>query len=331
MRPHIIFVSALFVVNGNCATLARDSDLTELLAQSRPAIQEQIKKVYSIYLNDNPENECAALQEVLKLKVITKDKGEIVKQLAIFVATTTSEEDIHLFAAGGMLDQLELPASIPIRVLAPYLHAENEKLRSFALGWFHSHDGHRAEHLRTPLASLNYHQYMEYVGVRLARGEEIPDAFIEYIFERHPGKALLVFAYANHRAVAAGKLLVLREAFEARRQGREIDDELRQQNRQQEEFQQFAKEKRNEILLAEHIVHNAIWLEENGFRARFQTAWPEAMAELDKLARHKEWWARLYVAHIMSRHPELRQPEVVQQLSKDLHPLVSAAAKSIAQ
>jgi hypothetical protein len=85
---------------------------------------------------------------------------------------------------------------------------------------------------------------------------------------------------------------------------------------------------RREIELAEHIVSNAIWLQKNGFNDRFQAALPEATDELTKLAKHDQWWARLYVAEIMRQHRELRQPDVLQQLSTDSNSLVSEAAKS---
>ncbi|HVT30720.1 MAG TPA: hypothetical protein VHE81_22115, partial [Lacipirellulaceae bacterium] len=89
---------------------------------------------------------------------------------------------------------------------------------------------------------------------------------------------------------------------------------------------QAEKAELREIELAEHIVSNAIWLDKNAFRDRFQAAVPEANAQLAKLAKHKEWWARLYVAYIMRKYPELRQDDVIERLSKDTNELVRAAA-----
>lgn len=83
------------------------------------------------------------------------------------------------------------------------------------------------------------------------------------------------------------------------------------------------------MLLAEHTTSNAIWLKENGFMEQFQAALPEARDELAKLAMHEAWWARLYAAVIMRQHPELRQDDVLQQLSNDADELVSKAAKSV--
>jgi hypothetical protein len=68
-------------------------------------------------------------------------------------------------------------------------------------------------------------------------------------------------------------------------------------------------------------------LKENEFAERFQAALPEANETLATLAQHREWWARLYVAYIMRKYPELRQPDIMRQLSVDKNELVSEAAK----
>jgi hypothetical protein len=333
MQRILICVATLFTMAGDSG-LAQEADEETLVAGLHPEIYGQIERTYAAFLEApryDLKARCEALAEIDRLKDITKDKGEIVKQLAIFAAITESEEDIHLFAAGTILGQLELSPSIPIRVFAPYLEAENKNLRGVTRSWFHQHDSHERTHGRPPLGSVNYHEYMEYVGARLARNEEIPDPFINYIYERHPGKALLVFAYAHRRAVGAGQLLILRKAFEARQQGRELGQDellqLRREKQQQELRQQKAWKQQSEILLAEHIVSNAIWQKENEFGERLHAALPEANAELAKLAKHKVWWARLYVAHIMRQHLVLRQEDILEQLKADSNPLVSKAAK----
>ena len=311
------------------------TDLQSLIAETQPEVQEQINRVYSLYLSparDAHETKYEVLEELQRLKDITKEKHEIVKQLAIFVATTVSEEDMHTFAAGTMLDFLDVPPRIPIRVLAPYLDAENEQLRNFVRGWFHYHDSNEHIHGKPPLGSVNYHEYMEYVRSRLNRSEEIPAGFIKYIYENHPGKALLVFAYANRHGDIVARLLEMRKALEARRQGRELTpEEIRQsrETRRQDQLrQQKRKQRLSEILLAEHTVSNAIWLKENDeFPHRFQAAIPEARAQLQALAK-KEWWARLYVVYIMRQHPELRLEKVLQQLKEDRNELVREAAQA---
>jgi hypothetical protein len=115
--------------------------------------------------------------------------------------------------------------------------------------------------------------------------------FVEYAFDRSPERALLAFYYATT----------------------------------------LHRERDREILLSEHIINNAIWLGENGFDERYNKSLPEAQQNLEKLAKHKEWWVRLYVAEIMRQHRELRQDEVIRTLSKDSDPIVAKITKSYGQ
>jgi hypothetical protein len=325
-----------FVLVTHLSNLTLAQDAESLVAASNPAIQEQLTRAYNAFLAVPTEDlgaNCEAFKELQRLKDITKDKGEIVKELAVFVVTTSSEEDSHVLQAGALLGLLDLPPSIPIRVLAPYLDADNRQLRDFARIWFQYHDSNTHTHGRPPLGSVNYYDYMQYARSRLARNEEIPTAFIEYIYEQHPGKALLVFAYSNRSADVVDRLRAIHEARQATRQGREkTPDEVRQQRewmRQDQISRQQAKREQSEIFLAEHIISDAIWLKENGFPEQFQEASPEAATELAKLANHKEWWARLYVAYVMHQHRELRQGAIVKQLAEDESAIVSKVAKCI--
>jgi len=317
-------------------TAVHAQDVETLISESDPAIQGQINRIYDVFrraARDDLKTNCDAFDELQRLKDMTDDKGEIVKQLALFAATTDSAEDAHVMLTGSILEYLNLPASIPIRVLAPYLDADDRQLRDFARGWFFNHDGHGRTQSRSPLGPTNYYDYMQYVRSRLNKNEEIPIPFIKYLYEEQPDKAILVFAYANRQAVGAGQLAILRDVFDARLQGRELEShemrQLRSEKRQQELRQQLAKEEQSEILLAEHIVSNAIWLKENVFNDRFKKALPEVNAELAKLAKHDQWWVRLYVAVIMRRHRELQQDEVIAMLSKDSDPLVAKAAEQM--
>lgn len=346
----LIFVA--FVLGMGCTvSLAEKADVEKLMSETRPDIQEQIKKTYEALLRSrgpDTKSNCEPYEELGKLKNITKDKGEIVKQLAIFTAITESEEDQHIFVAGAMLKFLEVPPSIPIRIFAPYIDSENEKLRSFASGWFENHDTDLQARSVPTLASVNYYDYMQYVRARLSRNEEIPSAFVKYMYERHPGKALLVFAYSNSVDISVGRLQALRNAIDKRlktapardgtppipppietapQQGSEPEAPAKTAQQLKEEGHARLMERR-EIELAEHIVSNAIWLNKNGFDDRFQQAAPEAKEQLAKLAQRKEWWARLYVAYIMRQHGELRRGDIWEQLGKDSDELVSAAVKS---
>src|SRR5690606_38210285 len=83
---------------------------------------------------------------------------------------------------------------------------------------------------------------------------------------------------------------------------------------------------RREILLAEHIISNAVWLHEKKFDEQFQQILPEAMAELEKLSTHRQWWARLYAVQIMRQNHFLLKNSVLRRLADDEHPLVRKAA-----
>jgi hypothetical protein len=149
----------------------------------------------------------------------------------------------------SILQVLDVPPRIPIRVLAPYLDADNPQLRESVRLWFRLHDTAGTDNGGTPpIKPVNYEDYLEYVESMLAHKEDVPPPFIKYIFNSSPGRALLVFAYAN-----SGKV------------------------------------QRHEIELAEHIVSNAIWLNKNGFTDRFQAALPETNEQLAKLAKGEWW------------------------------------------
>jgi hypothetical protein len=277
----LILISIVLLLG--CENAAR-ADTATLLAQSEPAIQDQINRVYNAFQSgDDLRNNVAAFQEVQVLKDSVADKGEIVKQVAIFAAAPG--EDRPLMAL-GILHLLDLPPKNVVRVLAPYLNADNPNLRSFVRDWFQGHDNAAAPGPGLPpLQPVNYDDYKDYARGKLNTNEEVPNAFVEYIYGRSPDRAMLVFYYAH-------------------------------------------RQRDNDVLLAEHIVTNAIWLKENDFSERFQKALPEAANELATLAKHQEWWARLYVAWIMRQHPELRDRVVMEQLQKDSNALVSKAAKS---
>jgi hypothetical protein len=138
---------------------------------------------------------------------------------------------------------------------------------------------------------------------------------VEYIFERSPERALLVFYRASRRGEAIAALQAEAKKFEAARQGAiPIGPPL-------------AKPKGpDELLLSELVVSHAIRLKR--FDEQFRQALPEAKVHLTKLANHDEWWVRRYVAEIMRRHPELRVSEVVETLSNDGNSSVSKAAKA---
>ena len=342
MRRSLVHIAFLLTMVSKGFALAQEADVEKLIAGADPAIKEQFQRTYGAFFDSpgtGPESNYDAYRRLQTLKDQTKDKGEIVKQVAIFAVTGESEEGAHEIGALAILGALHLPQSIPIRVLAPYLDSDHARLRRFVRDWFEAHD--KLDHWK--LHPDIYNEYAGYVGQRIVKNEEIPTAFIEYIYERSPGRALLVFQRGNRQVDLFAKLLAMREKFDAARQQREKgqDEVLQQPERGQDEIlrqrekkrqdelrQQRKKKEQNEILAAEHIVSNSIWVKDHKIYERFPNAIPDATAELAKLAKHKDWWVRLYVAWIMRQHRVLREPAIVQQLTTDSNELVSKAAKS---
>jgi hypothetical protein len=264
-----------------------------------------------------------AMQEVQSLKDSVADEGEIVKQLAIFVGRPPHSEQ-RLLMAGMILHLLDLQPKIVIPVLAPYLDADHPRVRSFVRNWFRGHDNAGSD--ESPLKPVNYEDYLTYAQVQLNINEELPTAFVEYLYERSPERALMIFHRANPRkhAETGARLRAMRERLEADRQQLENQgpDAIppRPDNPRQRE-----NKGPDEIFVAEKIISHAISLKnwENG------KLLPEAKAQLAKLANHDEWWVRLYVAEIMRRHRELRVVEILEKLAGDSNSLVSKAAKPV--
>jgi hypothetical protein len=299
---------------------AQEEDVAELLAQSDQAIQEQIARTYDALgiRNFELDRNVEAFRELQKLKEIAPDQEALVKQLAIFAATPGDDEQRPL-ATYVILMRLEIPPKATIHVLAPYLDVDHPTLRSFAREWFQSH------YSADSLEFINNKIYVEYVRRQVRQNEEIPIPFIKYIFERSPGRALMVFRSAT--ADPSGQLKAIRMGFDARQQGRELTDEEREEIRQIKAKSQRDGQKRREILLAEHIISNALWLKKHGFDERFYEALPEAAEELKKLAKRDEWWARLYVVYIMRQNLVLLHDFTLRQLAADENELVRDAAK----
>jgi hypothetical protein len=119
----------------------------------------------------------------------------------------------------------------------------------------------------------------------------------------------------------------MRANLEARQEGRELTEQERAGIRQVgAESQEEGQERRN-VVLAEHIISNALWLKKYRFDERFHEALPEAVEELTKLAQG-EWWAKLYVIYIMRENLVLRQDHILRRLAEDENELVREAAKS---
>ena len=309
-----------------CRASAQDAE--QLLAESNPAIQKQLQAIDRVIRPvDGLANNVEALREVQKLKELTDDEAELVKQVAIFAMAPG--EEMQPMTAGVILQYMRLPSRVTIRTLAPYLDTKNPQLRSFVRDWFKGHDNAGPGQWTAP----DYKEYLDFVRWKTNRKEDVPGGFTKYIFERSPGHALLVFASANSHGDVAARMQALREAV-----GKSIDDvpqpnpkpdaQEAERGRQlsTKESREARLKARRQIELAEHIVSNAIWLDKHDFIVRFQSALPEVKEAFATLMQG-EWWARLYVAYIMRQHPKLRQDELLQQLTKDENELVKEIAQ----
>jgi hypothetical protein len=288
MRASVAAV--VFVASCSTMCFAQDVGIEALLKQAEEPIQQQLRLVVEALA---PSNQASLRERIANLHDSVADKNEIVKQIAVYAASPGEGQPL---LALGLLQTLELPPSVVIRGLAPYLDAENKNLRSFVRDWFQGHDN--AGPTSSQQAPVNYQDYYAYVRERMNAKQEIPAPFVDYVFERSPGEAVLIFNKADRLGGALARL-----------QGENIPQE--------------------DVALAERVVSNAIWFKQHRHKDRLQAALPDAKSELLKLGSHEQWWARRYVAEIMRRHPELRQDDVLQKLRKDSEESVSKVAKSV--
>lgn len=89
----------------------------------------------------------------------------------------------------------------------------------------------------------------------------------------------------------------------------------------------YHDERRKPPLWAAHVVDDLLWKRQHGFTAAKEPE-PAVTQELEKMAKHDEWWARLYAAEVIRQHPELGNQSLVDELARDPHPLVQKTAKA---
>lgn len=75
------------------------------------------------------------------------------------------------------------------------------------------------------------------------------------------------------------------------------------------------------ILWAEHTVSDLLWQRRFGFVERTATT-PAARAEIATMSNSRHWWARLYAAEMIGRHPELGDAAMAKRLGEDEDELV---------
>jgi hypothetical protein len=293
-----------------------------LLAQKDEAVQSQIRLTARTFLHGGrSESEIKTnwrgYRELETLRRLAGDDEQLVRQVAIYAVVEPGIEEPQLLAL-LVLDVLQLKPTIAIGVLAPYLDCDNKLLRGFVRDWFESHASRATGWALGELAA-NYKDYWDYINRTFNANEKVPSAFVEFMYEQSPKQALFVFLRLDGRDEVIAHMRALREAIDARREGRAIPAMPKQQ----------PINEHRQLSYAAHLVDNAIWLNENKFNLQFQRALPEVNELLATLSQHEQWWVRFYVAQVMRRHRELRQSDVIEKLSRDTEASVSKAAKAL--
>jgi hypothetical protein len=161
-----------FVAFRPCA--GQNASVEHLLAQEDSAIQAQITKTLMAFgRGGSSESEFKTnwrgFRELAALKDLADDEEHLVQQLANYAVVEPGIEETQVLGALLVLQMLNLKATIPIRVLAPYLDADNELLREFVREWFNSHDSRDADRSPREL-DANYKDYLDSPGAgRAAR------------------------------------------------------------------------------------------------------------------------------------------------------------------
>ncbi|GJM23955.1 MAG: hypothetical protein DHS20C16_03700 [Phycisphaerae bacterium] len=83
-----------------------------------------------------------------------------------------------------------------------------------------------------------------------------------------------------------------------------------------------------EVLWAEHVVSDSIWQKTHGFIER-DAVESQATEQLERIAGHSKWWARLYVPAVMKREPTLKSMGLLEGLSNDPNAFVADAAAKL--
>lgn len=130
----------------------------------------------------------------------------------------------------------------------------------------------------------NYSIYHAILEVDFRAGREPRASLVKFMYEGDPGVALLTMMRASQ----------MRDPAELK-----------------------------PILWAEHVVADLLWRRQFGF-VKVDAVEQPVVSELDKLSRHKAWWARLYVAQTIRVHPELGTQAMRERLAGDANDVVRA-------
>lgn len=175
-----------------------------------------------------------------------------------------------------------------VPALVPYLETPDAKVAKTIRGWLAGSELDRDD----PDVPPYFEIYDGLVWPALYDRKDPPHALVRYLYERHPGAALLYLFNA---------------AADAQRRPLPAPDEFRKQ--------------RKTVLFTEHIIEDVLWRKRHDFPVP-ESLRQDAADGLEHLSRFTLWPARLYVAEIMRQYPEFRDEKLIERLVKDEHPLV---------
>jgi hypothetical protein len=281
MRPSLALGAAILVASWVFGQQAGEPEPT---IQPHPEVQRHIQRA----LNAGDEHELREQLEVLQRQA-GKDQQTLIRQLLYYSIHGRDQEGRHdvreAMALGIIGKQLEIEDTRMVMALLPYLDARDPAIRKAVRGALPAVEApSRAVH--PPSFSF----YQTILESRVRKRQDLPYGLVRYMYERHPGSALLA----------------MMRVFYSRDQQKES----------------------KAVLWAEHVVAETLWKQQHGFLEKGQSD-PQAVAQLENLSKHDAWWARLYVAHVLRRHPEFRSGEIVERLKNDEHELVREALLAI--
>ena len=225
--------------------------------------------------NDTEEQADKKLRDAVQDLRAAHSDADLLVQIILHQSAVKDEhvmimDDLLLFKLVEKLNSYKI-----MEIIVPLLNNKNKKVRRKIYGLMDGCCEGR------PTIDFN-----RIFSMMRAEGGAIPDALVEYMYDRSPGEAML--GYMRYYKI-----------------------------------DRFSPERRN-LLLAEREISNTLWKHQFGLLEPHK-AEPSAIAELDKLSRNKHWWARFYVAQIMRQHRGFRRPEIIERLKKDDNQLVREA------
>jgi len=263
---------------GNNATFWQSS---KSQIEPKPTILKEIELVMDMSKDISDDDFEAKVSMLEAWHTLGRNVGprELLPQL-VYYSIHRSDNVLESMAFEYGLRMLELAdAGISDTAVAtalmPYLSADDPKLKRKITRHLH--------HLEDWRNGRPDYLHYRAIIIRAARnGDRLPRPLIRYMYESHPGEAVLT----------------MMRAFPAQHH--------------------LAVDERKPILWTEHQVAEVFWKWKHGFLPKDKVE-SEAAKALRRLVHHKQWWVRLYVVEILRQHSTFRTDELIAILQKDPH------------